>query len=117
MLKKIKYPKYPYKLDRRRKLTLHQIASIHKEYHRGYTQKELGERYCISQARISQILQPIAIQKILNRLKYIKYKSSFFNFSKERRVEIRRRKRLLQNKKIRKYYKYRQKVCKERKVI
>ena len=109
----MKYPRYPKRLDRRFKLTGKQITFI-KNHHINHTQKELGEMFGVSQARIQQILVPLDEQKRRNKLHYKKYKPSYFKYSKQRRKEIRARKRKLQKVSIRKYYKSKCKIWRKR---
>lgn len=110
-----KYPRYPAELDRRRKLTFHQISRIKSLYHTGrYTQWQLGEIFSVSQVTIGNLLMDPVKRKFRDHLRYLRNRSRHFMFSKEKRKEIRHRKRVLQRDLIIKYHKVRDRAYKKR---
>lgn len=113
----VRYPRYPWYLDRRRKLSPMAIKKIRRLHELGKTQIEIARRVRVTAPAVSWVLKSERDKKNLNQRKYKKYREAYYKYSKERRKEVRKRKRKLQVWRVRKYYQYREKLLKEKGIV
>ena len=112
----LKYPRYHWRQDRRRKLTPFKTELI---IFLGNTllipQKNLSKWFKVSQPAIHYILMGVEERKRLNQEKYKKNKSNYYKYTKEQRRAVRARKRKLQLRKVQDYYNVKTKIYREHK--
>ena len=96
----MKYPRLPFELDKRRKLTLEQINKIQELRQRGYSYRKLGRIFNISKNTVHYHCD-ILFREKLNKQRYLllkKQRQENPKWAKEQRKKI--NKQFLQNTKI-----------------
>jgi len=112
----MRYPRYNWRQDRRRKLSPYEIGWIRRLYRRHkFTQKELGIRYGVSQAAIYFIVMDREKYECLKKAHYQRYKYLGKRYTKEQRRVVRKRKRMLMFRPVQDYYNERMRKLRRRK--